>query len=385
MGLRRFGLSTNIKTLKLRKLPKISNLWIRWISDGCRFLQYIDLSDSDILDSSLEYLSNGCSRLRSFIINDCKQVTDEGFCQFIQVAGKYLNEIQIQRCLLITDKGIRSITEHCNRLKHLDIQGVTNVTNNGILILSKACRQLEFLDISVFIRFSSTSCQSRVPHVTGEGLSPLGQYSHLLKVINCSGVSKIEKFGKIACGCPNLTKISLRYCYDIVDTDLNLVSTHCIHLTFIDLGFCNKLSDNSVILLASKCTNLEYVSLHGCFRITNASIVAFANFCHQLQSLDLNSVENINDKILVNIIENLTQLRFLDLTLTSITCNGIFRLERHLHCALKVSRKSMFRPLHKSLAHYRRYLEVNFRFNYIYFSVSALMSLTSFVFSTWIS
>ena len=63
IGLKRNSISTNVKKMKLRNIPRISDSMMGWIASGCKYLQSIDLQGSIIAsDMTLGYLFSGCKR-----------------------------------------------------------------------------------------------------------------------------------------------------------------------------------------------------------------------------------------------------------------------------------------------------------------------------------
>ncbi len=60
---RRNSISTNVKTMKLRNIPRISDSMMDWVASGCKHLQSIDLQGSLLAsDMTLGYLFSGCKR-----------------------------------------------------------------------------------------------------------------------------------------------------------------------------------------------------------------------------------------------------------------------------------------------------------------------------------
>lgn len=359
IGLRRSGSPTKCKMLLLKKIPNMCDSMMGWIAEGCRNLQYIDLSDSNLSDSCLDYLSAGCKTIRTFILNGCRNITDEGIQRFVTAAGQYINDIQLQRCNLISDRSIQVISEQCKRLQSLNIKGVPNVTNRGIFLISKSCRQLHFLDISIDIGTVNSSSRSHVPHISGNGLGPLGKYSSSLKTLKCGGVTGIEKFSKVVSGCPNLIQLSLRYCYKITDSDVQAIADNCKGLKSVDLGFCKELSDVSIVKLGTQCRLIECIILRGCYKLTDVSIIKLTRFCPNMNSLDLNSVENITDAALMEVIRNLKYLHFADFTLTQVSQTGVSLLEKSLEYSQKLSRKLVFQSHHNSIEGYKAQRKVS--------------------------
>jgi len=348
IGLRRSSSSRNCFNLELRQLPQISDYFMSWISEGCRNLQKIDLSDSHVTDKSLSFLSEGCRTMKVLIINRCRQISNQGIQIFMKTSGKYLREIHLRECFLVSDSGIKTISEYCKRLRYLDIHGLPHVTNKGLLLIAKSCRLLKVIDISTSIGIVKNSWKSNVPRIKDLGLVPFGFYCHSLQKLNCNGVSKIRNISKVVAGCPHLTKLSLRYCYDIIDVDVCSIAKYCKNMKSIDFGFCKHLTDSSLIKMFSQCRMIEKVYLRGCCRLTDSSVLVLARLCSYVVSLDLHSVVDITDKSVACIRHNLHFLRFADFTLTQVSLKETSRLEFQMQYMRKLPAKQKFLPFDKT-------------------------------------
>ncbi len=63
IGLSRNFIPTNIKTIKMRSFPKVSDSMMGWIASGCKNLQKLDLTGCCFVhDLALGYLFSGCKR-----------------------------------------------------------------------------------------------------------------------------------------------------------------------------------------------------------------------------------------------------------------------------------------------------------------------------------
>ncbi|XP_046585291.1 dynein regulatory complex subunit 6-like [Haliotis rubra] len=72
------------------------------------------------------------------------------------------------------------------------------------------------------------------------------------------------------------------------------------HLTSIHLSFCSKIANDSVKQLAKHCPDLMYVSLRGCFLITDTAVEVLVRSCHNLHFLDISGGSAIQSMRLTN-------------------------------------------------------------------------------------
>ncbi|XP_046349986.2 dynein regulatory complex subunit 6-like [Haliotis rufescens] len=72
------------------------------------------------------------------------------------------------------------------------------------------------------------------------------------------------------------------------------------HLTSIHLSFCSKIANDSIKQLAKHCPDLMYVSLRGCFLITDTAVEVLVRSCHNLHFLDISGGSAIQSMRLTN-------------------------------------------------------------------------------------
>ncbi|XP_067650552.1 F-box/LRR-repeat protein 2-like [Haliotis asinina] len=72
------------------------------------------------------------------------------------------------------------------------------------------------------------------------------------------------------------------------------------HLTSIHLSFCSKIANDSVKQLAKHCPDLMCVSLRGCFLITDTAVEVLVRSCHNLHFLDISGGSAIQSMRLTN-------------------------------------------------------------------------------------
>jgi len=232
---------TKFTTLKLRGLPKILDSAMKWIGDGCKLLQNIDLSDCHFVsDFSLNHILQGCVRLKILRLNRCSNITDASFDGIKLPSKRLLREIQISDCYKVTGSSISSISVACPSLKVLNLFGVPLVDDTALINIAKNCIMLAELDISSDLTILDHSCQSHVPKIGPVGLRHIGECCHALKYLRCSGVSRVNDscLITIARGCPFLEELQIRKCYQVTDRALQAIGQHCHSLRQINISLC---------------------------------------------------------------------------------------------------------------------------------------------------
>jgi hypothetical protein len=82
--------------------------------------------------------------LKSIVI-EFKKINDT---HIFQISGENIEEININGCQNVSDKGIKSIAEKCQNLKKLEVYWIPNLTDEGMSSIFEKCKKIEFLNIS---------------------------------------------------------------------------------------------------------------------------------------------------------------------------------------------------------------------------------------------
>ena len=136
-----------LTTLQLRGCKQVTHEGLRFISEGCQSLAYLDIRCCDqIENTALEFISR-CRSLRHLDVTSCS-VTDKGLMHLSQGCAllKYLN---VDNCYGITSVGMMHLANGCPSLEHLSVR-FCDITDEGLLFLSQGCTALKVLN---FCRF----------------------------------------------------------------------------------------------------------------------------------------------------------------------------------------------------------------------------------------
>ncbi|XP_071741156.1 F-box/LRR-repeat protein 12-like [Rutidosis leptorrhynchoides] len=241
------------------------------------------------------------------------------------VLGKYLNRfrhfesaslisvIDLYKCV-ITDDGLKMLTNYCKSIITVSLIGCSHITNTGIWFVTQNCHQLRALKISDCDRvanvkyqqgFSSTLAYLRVDsHVfypTGflsrRGLeylditasskyymnkcerrfaairSGIAKNLKILSVWTCSFVTDgcIMKFTK---GCPLLQEMNLSCCRGIRLPGWESIGLHCQNLK-IHVNYTKTICDKGLLALGNGCKSLSVLYIMNCQQITSDGLDTF--------------------------------------------------------------------------------------------------------------
>jgi len=388
IGFKRNFTTTNCHILNIRGINGICNSTMSWLSDGCKYLKFLDLSFSRLVDdSALSYLSKGCTRLNSLLLTKCTEISDSGFADFVFNAGRNLKTIVVRNCSQLGEFSGMAIAKSCQKLVHLDIFGVPRISNESLHKIAKGCRWLEYVDFSADINSLDLSRKARVPRIGGEGIRSVGQYCKGIKVLKCNGASMLDSRGLMSTmlHCANLIVLHVRYCFKIEDYAVMAVSEKCHELSDADFGCCVKISDRGIIglsqgcrklkklnllglrlltdksikLLARRCPNLSTLILRGCEKLTDISISILSKCCRSLTVLDLNDIGGISDFSVCEL-HSCNLIRLVDFTNTEASYGAVANLARQLPFAVKVPARCKISPVHHSFRQYKQFVKVKY-------------------------
>ncbi|XP_022745713.1 F-box/LRR-repeat protein 3-like isoform X2 [Durio zibethinus] len=241
----------SLTSLRMESCTLVSRDAFVLIGQQCHLLEELDLTDNEIDDKGLKYISR-CSKLSNLKLGICLNVTDEGLIHISRGCSKLI-ELDLYRSAEITDCGILAIAQGCLDLEMINIAYCKDITDFSLLSLSKCSR---------------------------------------LKTLESRGCSLITSLGltAIAVGCKELTKLDIKKCQNIDDAGMlplahfsqNLKQINLSHSSVTDIGLLSLASisclQNVTILhlkglttrgLASAllaCGGLTKVKLQAAFR-----------------------------------------------------------------------------------------------------------------------
>ncbi|XP_076918389.1 F-box protein SKIP2-like [Bidens hawaiensis] len=246
-------------------------------------------------------LSLKCDR-RSSSINDEELILISQFCQ-------NLIRIKLRSCRKLTDSGIESFTNNCNKLKKISF-GSCNFGAKGMNAVIANCQFLEELSVKRLIG-----------DLTDE-IKP-GVAAASLKMISLKDLYNGQRFEPLIIGCKKLKTLSIVRCYgdydkfleSVGDNVCGLVEIHLERLQVSDLG----------LEAVSKCRNLQILHLLKTPDCSDLGVMYVAEGCRLLRKIHIDGwkTKRIGDEGLISVAKNCVNLQELVLISVDVTCYGL--------------------------------------------------------------
>ncbi|KAI3383729.1 hypothetical protein SNEBB_005567 [Seison nebaliae] len=259
--------------LNIDSCNKIGDHGFRVLCSSCKELKILNISWCDgISGSGLFFMGMHCCNLIKLLMVNNMKLNDSALKKISQNSGKHLLHMNIMRCSLLTNDGIRHLANNAANLTYLNISYLESITDESLISISKKCRKLKTLEASSCTRLTDSG------------------FSILMKVS------------------PQLEYVDIEECENVSDETLRIISDYCSNLRQLNLSRCEHITDNGVKYLSeSKC-------------IKNSSLLV----------LDLDNCVNLSDQAL-SFIKKMTSLRKLEIfDCNQISEHGIDELQKTL-------------------------------------------------------
>ncbi|MED6156427.1 hypothetical protein PIB30_014392 [Stylosanthes scabra] len=352
----------NIQELDLSLCPRIDDGAVRiMLTQGSptwtRGLKRLVLSRATGLGhSGLEQLVRACPLLEAVDVSHCWGFGDREAAAIS--CGTGLRELNMDKCLALTDIGLAMIAVGCSRLESLSLKWCFQISDLAVDLLCKKCFHLKFLDVS-FLKITSESLRSIASLLNLEVLVMVGcslvddaglQYLEngcpLLKAIDVSRCNCISSSGLISLvsGHEDLVQIGAGYCLSelsaplvhclknlkqlsviridgvrVSDFILQTIGKNCKSIVEFGLSKCVGVTNMGIMHLVSGCDSLKILDLTCCRSITDAAIYTIADSCPDLVCLRLESCDMVTENCIYHLGSSCLLLEELDLT----DCSGI--------------------------------------------------------------
>ncbi|XP_073429739.1 F-box and leucine-rich repeat protein 13 [Dendrobates tinctorius] len=310
------GECRNLQDLNLAECRNVNEDAIRVICEGCPALLYLNLSHTDITNSTIRVMSRYLLNLQYLSVAYSRKFTDKGL-QYLG-SGKGCHKIiylDLSGCTQISVDGFRYIADGCASLQHLKINDMFTLTDNCITTLLEKCQNI----VSISLLGS--------PHLSDAAFKILAQGRKLVK-IRIEGNSRITdgSIKAISRSSPNLNHIYIADCQKITDISLkNLASLK--NIAVLNVADCIRISDPGVrqVVEGPSGNKIRELNLTNCLRVSDLSLLRIAQKCHNLNFLSLRYCENVTDSG-IELLGNMTSLISIDISGTSITDQGLMAL-----------------------------------------------------------
>ncbi|XP_072647554.1 F-box and leucine-rich repeat protein 13 isoform X10 [Canis lupus baileyi] len=316
--LRSVSLCRNLQELNVSDCPTLTDESMRYISEGCAGVLYLNLSNTTITNRTMRLLPRYFPNLQNLSLAYCRKFTDKGLRYLNLGNGCHkLIYLDLSGCTQISVQGFRNIANSCTGIMHLTINDMPTLTDNCVKALAEKCTRITSI---VFIG---------APHISDCAFKALSTCN--LRKIRFEGNKRITDacFKYIHKNYPNINHIYMVDCKRITDGSLMSLSP-LKQLTVLNLANCIRIGDVGLkqFLDGPVSTRIRELNLSNCIHLSDASIVKLSERCSNLNYLSLRNCEYLTDLGIEHIVY-IFSLVSVDLSGTNISNEGLMSLSRH--------------------------------------------------------
>uniref|UniRef100_A0AC11DPI9 F-box and leucine rich repeat protein 13 n=1 Tax=Ovis aries TaxID=9940 RepID=A0AC11DPI9_SHEEP len=316
--LRSVSFCKNLQELNVSDCPSLTDESMRYISESCPGVLYLNLSNTVITNRTMRLLPRYFYNLQNLSLAYCRKFTDKGL-QYLNLGNgcHKLIYLDLSGCTQISVQGFRNIANSCSGIMHLTINDMPTLTDSCVKALVEKCRRISSV---VFIG---------APHISDSTFKALSACD--IKKIRFEGNKRITDacFKLIDKSYPNISHIYMVDCKGITDGSLKSLSP-LKQLTVLNLANCVRIGDMGLkqFLDGPSSTKIRELNLSNCIHLSDASIAKLSERCCNLNYLNLRNCEHLTD-LGVEFIVNIFSLVSVDLSGTDISNEGLMTLSRH--------------------------------------------------------
>ncbi|XP_010944964.1 dynein regulatory complex subunit 6 isoform X2 [Camelus ferus] len=316
--LRSVSLCRNLQELNVSDCPTLTDESMRYISESCSGVLYLNLSNTTITNRTMRLLPRHFHNLQNLSLAYCRKFTDKGL-QYLNLGNgcHKLIYLDLSGCTQISVQGFKNIANSCTGIMHLTINDMPTLTDNCVKALVEKCHRITSV---VFIG---------APHISDCTFKALSNCD--LRKIRFEGNKRItdECFKLIDQNYPNINHIYMADCKGITDGSLKSLSP-LKQLTVLNLANCVRIGDMGLkqFLDGPASKKIRELNLSNCIYLSDASIAKLPECCSNLNYLSLRNCEHLTDLGVEHIV-NIFSLVSVDLSGTDITNEGLMILSRH--------------------------------------------------------
>ncbi|XP_023343578.1 F-box/LRR-repeat protein 14 [Eurytemora carolleeae] len=365
-----------LDNLELNYCEKLTDNGLRQILQLCgSTLRSLDITGTNVTGENLTEYKGTLPCLQNLKMRDCEQLTNKGLLQILQLCGSTLRSLNIGltnitgenlseykgtlpcleslnmgNCKQLTNKGLLQILQLCgSTLRSMDI-GLTNITGEylseykGTLpclenLNMRNCKQLTNKGLLQILQLCGSTLRSLDilgTNVTGENLTEYKGTLPCLKNLNMGACKQLTDKGLLhilqLCG-STLKSLNIA-CTAITGENLSAYKITLPCLENLNMRDCEQLTDKGLLQILQLCgSTLRSLDILNS-NITGENLSEYKGTLPCLDNLELNYCEQLTDNGLRQILQLCgSTLRSLDITGTNIT--GEY-LSQYIH--VKVTR-----------------------------------------------
>ncbi|KAF6085843.1 F-box and leucine rich repeat protein 13 [Phyllostomus discolor] len=316
--MRSVSLCKNLQELNVSDCPTLTDESMRYISEGCSGVLYLNLSNTTITNRTMRLLPRHFHNLQNLSLAYCRKFTDKGLRYLNLGNGCHkLIYLDLSGCTQISVQGFRNIADSCTGIMHLTINDMPTLTDNCVKVLVEKCPRIASV---AFIG---------APHISDCAFKALSTCN--LRKIRFEGNKRITDacFKSIGKHYPNISHIYMVDCKRITDSSLKSLSP-LKRLRVLNLANCVRIGDKGLKYFfdGPVRTRIRELNLSNCTQLGDAAIEKLPECCPNLNYLNLRNCEYVTDTGIESII-NIFSLVSVDLSGTRISNKGLMILSRH--------------------------------------------------------
>jgi len=247
-----------------------------------------------ISDRGVIYLVNKCTSLRAIRISYCTSITNltiEAMCE----NSKAISELDLSGCSKINDRAIIALAKcFASSLRHLGIRDCEMISADGIEALARSCSLLDHFDLRAKQRLSnqtldviSSSCKDlRTLAIDGNSINL--QPSVLRTLIK---------------RCPSVRSFTVIANQTLTSSGVRILAKGWKNLESLTLSYCSEINDDALYGLAKYCSSLQTLNFSGCSNITKSGLKALLGNCLHLKEIHLNYLQSVVDGVVWKLAE----------------------------------------------------------------------------------
>ena len=130
-GMKCLARMATLKELNLRFCDNISDIGVSYLSEGSIGLHTLDVSFCDrVTDGAMAHIASGLFNLKSLALASSR-IQDEGMSKISKTLLD-LERLNVGQCARITDRSLVSVGESMMKLKSIDVYGCAKITSAGV-------------------------------------------------------------------------------------------------------------------------------------------------------------------------------------------------------------------------------------------------------------
>jgi hypothetical protein len=275
---------------------------------------------SNVLFDSAEF----CTRIEALCVSDCRYgdaeetsvlgclAVEQALLCAVRASCETLQTLQFSSCRSFGEDTIIAAATLCSQLYHLDLHSTT-LTNAGLRTITQTCRLLHHINIGCCDELSDAGIIALAQHcpqlkqldvseldLTDAAMTALASSCHLLRVLTIGRNNNITDVSilAIAAGCPLLESLCIPLCGNITDDSITALARGCAHLHQLYLGSMPAVTDTALTALATHCGELTELWVSCCSGITDVGVLQVVEKCAQLQCITLNGCWRVTESAL---------------------------------------------------------------------------------------